>query len=200
MRHRATTASAATRHRAWRAHDRIRCPGRGNGPCGRMRSSRATRDRWPGSRADSGSYGRRSAPRQPRTIAYLSSTLAPASSSFFLSFSARPSCTPSLTAFGARLDQVLGLLEAEAGDRAHLLDDVDLLVAGRRQDDGELVLLLGRSAAAAAPGPRQPRRPARRRETPHFSSSILLSSAASRTVRVESSSTSFSRLAICHVS
>src|SRR5262249_38050282 len=38
--------------------------------------------------------------------------------------------------------QVLGLLEAEAGQRPDLLDDLDLLVARRLQDDVELVLLL----------------------------------------------------------
>src|SRR4249920_3592933 len=40
------------------------------------------------------------------------------------------------------LDQVLGLLKAEAGDRAHLFDDIDLLGAGRGQDNVELGLLL----------------------------------------------------------
>src|SRR4051812_45879857 len=39
------------------------------------------------------------------------------------------------------VDEVLGLLQAEARDRAHLLDDLDLLVAGRLEDDVELVLL-----------------------------------------------------------
>src|SRR3954468_12765237 len=42
-----------------------------------------------------------------------------------------------------RLDQILGLLQAQAGDRADLLDDVDLLGAKRRQDHVELGLLLG---------------------------------------------------------
>src|SRR5512136_2175900 len=32
------------------------------------------------------------------------------------------------------LDEVLGFLQAETGDRADLLDDLDLLVAGRSQD------------------------------------------------------------------
>src|SRR3954468_15637947 len=49
-----------------------------------------------------------------------------------------------------RLDQVLGLLEAEAGDLAHRLDHVDLLVAGRSQHDRELVLHLGRSRSSGA--------------------------------------------------
>src|SRR3954465_7995197 len=49
------------------------------------------------------------------------------------------------------VDQVLGLLEAERGQAAHLLDDLDLLVAGSLEDDVELVLLsslLGATAAA----------------------------------------------------
>src|SRR3954464_14521295 len=54
--------------------------------------------------------------------------------------------------------QVLGLLETEAGERAHLLDDLDLLVAGGLEDDVELVLLLGGSLAGRTRG----REPARR--------------------------------------
>src|SRR5688500_5506509 len=42
---------------------------------------------------------------------------------------------------GRTVDQVLGLLQAEAGEGAHLLDDLDLLVAGGLEDDVELVLL-----------------------------------------------------------
>src|SRR5690349_17645738 len=38
--------------------------------------------------------------------------------------------------------QVLGLLQAQAGEGAHLLDDLDLLVAGAFEDDVELVLLV----------------------------------------------------------
>src|SRR3954468_2258609 len=41
------------------------------------------------------------------------------------------------------LDEVLGLLQAEGGQRAHLLDDVDLLFAGSLEDHVELVLLRG---------------------------------------------------------
>src|SRR6476660_3640281 len=43
---------------------------------------------------------------------------------------------------GRGLDQVLGLLQAEGGQGAHLLDDVDLLVAGGLEDDLEVGLLL----------------------------------------------------------
>ena len=63
------------------------------------------------------------------------------------------------------VDEVLGLLEAEGGQRADLLDDLDLLVAGGLEDDVELVLLLGRGlVAATGGGGRRPRRrPGRRR-------------------------------------
>src|SRR5437868_15319487 len=46
--------------------------------------------------------------------------------------------------------QVLGLLEAEAGQRANLLDDLDLLVAGTLKDDVELVLDSSLLATAGA--------------------------------------------------
>src|SRR5690606_8369996 len=47
------------------------------------------------------------------------------------------------------LDQVLGLLQAQAGERAHLLDDRDLLTAGLGEDDVELGLLLLSGGLAA---------------------------------------------------
>src|SRR3954454_3909846 len=55
---------------------------------------------------------------------------------------------------GSAVDQVLGLLEAQVGERAHLLDDLDLLVAGAGEDDVELVLLLlgGCATTVATPG------------------------------------------------
>src|SRR5215469_12137935 len=46
--------------------------------------------------------------------------------------------------------QVLGLLEAQAGQRPHFLDDLDLLVASGLEDDVELILLLGLLGLAAA--------------------------------------------------
>src|SRR5580693_3914049 len=51
---------------------------------------------------------------------------------------------------GRAVHQVLGLLQAQAGQAAHLLDDLDLLVARGLQDDVELVLLLGLLGLAAA--------------------------------------------------
>src|SRR4051812_36083142 len=54
------------------------------------------------------------------------------------------------------VDQVLGLLEAERGQAAHLLDDLDLLVTGGLEDDVELVLLgsglVGTATAATGGG------------------------------------------------
>src|SRR2546423_308728 len=51
-----------------------------------------------------------------------------------------------------RVDEVLGLLEAEAGDRADDLDDLDLLAARAGEDDveGGLLLRLGRLAAGGS--------------------------------------------------
>src|SRR3954468_18081730 len=49
------------------------------------------------------------------------------------------------------VDQVLGLLQAQAGDGADDLDYLDLLAAGSGQDDVERGLLLGRGGAIAAP-------------------------------------------------
>src|SRR6202451_2705670 len=51
---------------------------------------------------------------------------------------------------GRAVNQVLRLLEAEAGQAAHLLDDLDLLLARGLEDDVELVLLLGLLGLAAA--------------------------------------------------
>src|SRR5581483_4410629 len=47
-----------------------------------------------------------------------------------------------------RVDEVLGLLEAEAGDRADDLDHLDLLCARAREDDVEGRLLLDRGCFA----------------------------------------------------
>src|SRR5438445_5414294 len=56
-----------------------------------------------------------------------------------------------LDRLGRPVDQVLGLLEAEPGDLAHHLDDLDLLVARPGEDDRE-VLLLGCGRRRGAPG------------------------------------------------
>src|SRR5690606_24010010 len=50
------------------------------------------------------------------------------------------------------LDQVLGLLEAQPGELADDLDDLDLLAAVALEDDVELVLLLSRGGLGATGG------------------------------------------------
>src|SRR4029453_15906061 len=47
------------------------------------------------------------------------------------------------------LDQLFGLLEAETGQAAYLLDDLDLLITCGLQDDVEFVLLLYRGRLGA---------------------------------------------------
>src|SRR5208337_2546549 len=49
-------------------------------------------------------------------------------------------------------DEILGLLQAERGDRADFLDDLDLLFADGGEDDRELGLLLGRGSGGRAGG------------------------------------------------
>src|ERR1051326_2896843 len=51
-----------------------------------------------------------------------------------------------------RVDEVLGLLEAETGDRADDLDHLDLLLAGAGEDDVERRLLLGLGRSSATGG------------------------------------------------
>src|SRR6266516_158236 len=60
---------------------------------------------------------------------------------------------------GRAFDQILRLFQAEAGYRADLLDQLDLLLAAGLQHDGELRLLLGRRRRGrAACGARASRR------------------------------------------
>src|ERR1700719_1926211 len=47
------------------------------------------------------------------------------------------------------LDEVLGFLEAEAGDGADFLDEFDLLLAGGGEDDRELGLFFGGSSGGS---------------------------------------------------
>ena len=65
---------------------------------------------------------------------------------------------------GGAVDEILGLLEAQAGDDlADDLDDADLLLAGTLEDDVELRLLLGGLGGGGGAGRRRRRRPGRRR-------------------------------------
>src|SRR3954449_10747380 len=57
-----------------------------------------------------------------------------------------------LDGLGSLVDERLGLLEAQAGGRADDLDDLDLLVAGAREDDVKRRLLLGRLGRVARRG------------------------------------------------
>jgi hypothetical protein len=75
------------------------------------------------------------------------------------------------------IDDVLGLLEAEARDLADDLDDLDLFLANSFEDNVKLGLDFGNSgwgSGATATGAAA--------ETPNFSSIILTRSARSRTV------------------
>src|SRR5258708_38760163 len=66
-------------------------------------------------------------------------------------------------------DEVLGFLEAEAGDGADFLDDFDLLLAGGGENDRELGLFFsGSGGSPPTCGARNPRR-RRRRTHPPFS-------------------------------
>ena len=81
-------------------------------------------------------------PNQAARHAYLTLTLAPASSSFFLISSASSLETPSLTTLGAASTRFLGVGQAELSDLANRFNHVDFLAAGVRKLDIELRLLL----------------------------------------------------------
>src|SRR4029453_6013783 len=100
---------------------------------------------------------------------------------------------------GGAVHEILGLLEAQSGELAHHLDDLDLLVARRVQDHVELCLLLGcsragrRRATRARGAPPPP--PA---DTPHFPCKRFESWAASSSVSPSSfSAISSMFVAIC---
>ena len=57
-----------------------------------------------------------------------------------------------LDRLGRALDQILGFLEAEAGNGADFLDDLDLLVADGGKHHRELGLLFNRRRGSAATG------------------------------------------------
>ena len=102
---------------------------------------------------------------------------------------------------GSGLDEVLGLLQAEAREGADLLDDVDLLLAGGLEDDVELVLLGGLLAR------RRRRRPAGAAATatgaaavtPKVSSNCFTNSLSSRRVISLKASSSSSVLSFAMV-
>lgn len=71
---------------------------------------------------------------------YLSSTLAPEASIFFLSSSASSLGNAFLDGLGSAFDEVLGFLEAEAGHFADNLDDADLVGTDFLEDNVEFGL------------------------------------------------------------
>ena len=81
--------------------------------------------------------------------------MAPTSSNFFLIASASSLLHAFFDRLGRALDEVLGFLQAEAGDLADDLDDLDLVRADFGERDVELGLLLDRGRRAAA-GRRHP--------------------------------------------
>ncbi len=96
----------------------------------------------PVGRSDAGAEALPAPHRAGRPCIYLTSTTAPWSSSCFLSLAASSLLTPSLTVLPPASTRSLASLRPRPGDGAHLLDDVDLLLAARLEDDGELGLLL----------------------------------------------------------
>ena len=85
---------------------------------------------------------------------YFTSTTAPCSSSLALIVRGLVLRHAGLHGLRRAVDQVLRFLQAQAGDLAHDLDDLDLLRAGFLERDRELGLLFGRRSRA--PRRRQP--------------------------------------------
>src|ERR1700742_3117525 len=129
------------------------------------------------------------------SAAYLSSTLAPAFSSWALSLSASSLLTPSLTGFGAPSTRSLASLRPRpVMARTSLMTSIFLSPEAARTTVNSVFSSAG---AAAAPPPAGPATAtAAAADTPHFSSRSFASSAASSTVRLERSSTIFCRSAI----
>src|SRR5579864_4950283 len=127
--------------------------------------------------------------------AYFSSTLAPAFSSWALTFSASSLDTPSLTFFGAPSTRSLASLRPRpVSARTSLMTSIFFSPAATSTTVNSVFSSTG--AAAAAPPPGTATATAAAAETPHFSSRSLASSAASSTVRPERSSTIFCKSAI----
>ena len=138
--------------------------------------------------------GRGFAPSPARSSNYLTSTLAPASSSFFLRSAASPLETASLTAFGAPSTRSLASLRPRpVMARTSLMTLILLAPASTRITSNSV--FSSSAAAGAAPPPTAATATGAAAETPHFSSRSLESSAASRTVRADRSSTIFARSA-----
>src|SRR5215470_7052658 len=131
----------------------------------------------------------------PGQRTYLSSTLAPAFSSWALILSASSLLTPSLTGFGAPSTRSLASFRPRpVMARTSLMTSIFLSPAAARTTVNSVFSSAG---AAAAPPPAGPATAtAAAADTPHFSSRSFASSAASSTVRLERSSTIFCKSAI----
>src|ERR1700722_18510691 len=135
--------------------------------------------------------------RAPRSGArhYLTSTLAPAFSKAALIFSASSLVTPSLMGLGAASTRSFASFRPSAVmARTSLITSIFLSPIEARITLNSVCSSTGAAAAPAAG--EAATATAAAAETPHLPSSSLARSAASRTVRLESSSTIFSRLAI----
>src|SRR4051812_20904522 len=129
----------------------------------------------------------------PASVAYLSSTFAPAFSSWALSFSASSLFTPSLTGFGAPSTRSFASFKPRpVMARTSLMTSIFLSPAAARTTVNSVFSSAGAAAAAAGPATAT----AAAADTPHFSSKSFASSAASSTVRLDSSSTILLRSAI----
>src|SRR3954463_12167130 len=127
---------------------------------------------------------------------YLSSTFAPAFSSWALTFSASSFGMPSLTGFGAPSTRSLASFSPRpVRARTSLMTSIFLSPAAARTTVNSVFSSAGAAAAAAGPAAAT----AAAADTPHFSSSILARSAASSTVRLDSSSTILLRSAMSQV-
>src|SRR4051812_34413728 len=128
---------------------------------------------------------------------YLSSTFAPAFSSWALTFSASSLLTPSLTGLGAPSTRSLASLRPRpVSARTSLMTSIFLSPIAASTTVNSVFSSTGAAAAAAGPAATATAAAA---ETPHFSSRSLASSAASRTVSSLRESTSFDRSAIVSV-
>src|SRR6516162_2238812 len=134
--------------------------------------------------------------RAQATCRYLSSTFAPAFSSWALILSASSLFTPSLTLFGAPSTRSLASFRPRpVMARTSLMTSIFFSPAAA----STTVNSVFSSAGAAAPPPPAAgpaTATAAAAETPHFSSRSFASSAASSTVRLERSSTIFCKSAI----
>ena len=143
-----------------------------------------------GRRSPASGAGCRGSRRRRVSTPTSSSTPAPASSSSALSLSASSLAECLLDGAGRAVDEVLRLLEAEAGRRADDLDHLDLLVAGALEHDVEGSLLLRRATVAA-----RRRGSSRDRDqaaaVAHSSSIAFFSSTSSSTVILPSVSSTF---------